>query len=52
MTPSYECHDSPMSVHTNPTWSESGNESYHTYEWGTSHIWMARVVYMNESCHT
>jgi len=28
------------------------NESCHTYEWVTSHIWMSHVTHMNESCHT
>jgi len=28
------------------------NESCHTYEWVTSHIWMSHVPHMNESCHT
>jgi len=28
------------------------NESWHTYEWVTSHIWMSHVTHVNESCHT
>ena len=28
------------------------NESRHTYEWVTSHIWMRHVAHMNESHHT
>jgi len=28
------------------------NESRHTYEWVTSHIWMSRATHMNESCYT
>jgi len=30
------------------------NESFHTYEWGMSiiYIWMSHVTHMNESCHT
>jgi len=28
------------------------NESCHTYEWVTPHIWMSHVTHMNESCHT
>jgi len=28
------------------------NESCHTYEWVTSHIWMSHVAHMTESCHT
>ena len=28
------------------------NESCHTYEWVTSHIWMSHVAHMNESCYS
>jgi len=28
------------------------NESFHTYEWVMSHIWMSHVTHMNESWHT
>ena len=28
------------------------NESRHTYEWVTPHIWMSHVTHMNESRHT
>ena len=28
------------------------NQSWHTYEWVMSHIWMRPVTHMNESCHT
>jgi len=28
------------------------NESWHTYEWDVSDVWMSHVTYMNESCHT
>ena len=28
------------------------NESWHTYEWVTSHIWMSHDTHMNESWHT
>ena len=28
------------------------NESRHTCEWVTSHMWMSHVTHVNESCHT
>ena len=28
------------------------NESCHTSEWVTSHIWIIHVTHINESCHT
>ena len=28
------------------------NESCHTYEWVTSHVWMSHVTRMNSPCHT
>jgi len=28
------------------------NEACHTYEWGTSHVWMRHVTHMNEARHT
>jgi len=28
------------------------NDSFHTYEWVMSHVWMSHVTHMNESCHT
>jgi len=28
------------------------NESWHTYEWVMSHMWMSHVAHMNESCRT
>jgi len=28
------------------------NESYHTYEWIISHIWMSHGTHVNELCHT
>ena len=47
MTHSYVWHDSFMMSHVTHM-----NESYHTYEWVMSHIWISHVTHMNESCRT
>jgi len=61
MTHSYVCHDSLL-YHTCAmthywrwnahTMRSVMNESWHTYEWVTSHIRMSHDTHMNESCHT
>ena len=42
-------HDTDRIINILISWM---NESRHTYEWVTSHIWMSHVTHMNESCHT
>ena len=68
MTHSYVCHDSFMQVKSNlggsfifrcrSVWKHvyshvtHMNESFHTYKWVISHIWMSHGTHMNESYHT